>query len=183
MRKPSPPPRQYPVYYLGLPPALLSPLLFDLIKRMTLAPVYAGALFARLIPVIRDVKIGIPERPCPALVGPNIVNPAPFFPVYLLQENAVIGRPCLPDRLSRANFQQERKFYLLAGHLKFIGYHFDLRRRYPYIALVRPGAALAAPGTFEMQAAGIPGQLIFFILAQNFILFKFSIATQILMFL
>lgn len=108
------------------------------------------------IPVIGACQIIRPERPGSALVRPDRINPANSFTIFFLKEYTVFCYRLFDNTCPRHNTLDIFSPQLAYGHFKKFSDKFHLRPSQPDISLSRPGTAIAAPGTLEMQTANIP---------------------------
>ena len=91
-------------------------------------------------------KVHLPERPCPALVGPDLVYGAtPAFGA-LLQEYAILGCGLFDDGCPPADAFEILLFEFIFRDAEVFGNKSDLMA----------SAAVAAAGTFKLQATDIP---------------------------
>jgi len=136
--------------------------LFDLFESEQRAAVDAGAFFCRFLPVVRTVEIPIPERPGPALIGPDRINRADAFVIGAdLQEDAIIGASVFDDAGAKTDACNKTFAHFRFRHAQMPGKQLDFHGGNPDIALFRPGTAVAAAGALKMQPAQIPSILHF----------------------
>jgi len=104
----------------------------------------------RFVPAIAAGKIAWPERPGPALIGPNRINPASFFVAGSFEKYTVFAVRVFDYAAAQADAFEifaanigERDFEIVGDKLYF-------GPSYPDIAFARPGAAPATAATGEV---------------------------------
>ena len=124
------------------------------------ASIYAGALLSCRIPKIGTYQIPVPERPVAALRGANIVNRAAPALLGLPEEYTIACVRVLDNRKAQSHASEKLPLQFFDGHFQEIGNEADFGPAEPNIALLRPGAAMPALQTLELQSGRIPGNFI-----------------------
>jgi hypothetical protein len=127
----------------------------DLLKRIQLAFVAAWTGFGRLPPLAWAFQIGRPERPRPALLGPDFVDAATAC--LRVEENAVaIGVFDQTSASSDVPNEFSFKTVQIVLHADLLCDRFDFLLVDPNKSGLGPRAAIATSGALEGQAGSIP---------------------------
>ncbi len=123
---------------------------------METAAIDTAAFLGCLVPGGWAFQIVLPKRPHSALAWTDRVNHTSFLAIALLQKYAIFSAWLFNNRCPKPDTLEILLAHLPGFNLQEISDEFNLRRSYPDITFIRPGAASAALHTLKMQTTNIP---------------------------